>query len=159
VKSYLGIITVAGSYRRVQELLRNAGFDACSVFGELDVICRGIDFTDISEYRSILDRVVSICGKLISRTHSLVLLSPQVTLPEKHPFAFILISVSIQLFDQILAQIRIMDEVSFAEVIIGPYDIICEVDVENLTQLEHVVTNILRVEGVQSTTTMICTVR
>jgi len=75
---------------------------------------------------------------------------------EKVPAAFVLINAEIGSEDEVLKELRKMDNVKEAYVVYGVYDIVAKVEAETMDKLKEVVTwKVRRLNKVRSTLTMI----
>jgi len=74
----------------------------------------------------------------------------------KVPAAFVLINAEIGSEDEVLKELRKMDNVKEAYVVYGVYDIVAKVEAETMDKLKEVVTwKVRRLSKVRSTLTMI----
>jgi len=72
------------------------------------------------------------------------------------PAAFVLINAEIGSEDEVLKELRKMDNVKEAYVVYGVYDIVAKVEAETMDKLKEVVTwKVRRLSKVRSTLTMI----
>ncbi len=72
------------------------------------------------------------------------------------PAAFVLINAEIGSEDEVLKELRKMDNVKEAYVVYGVYDIVAKVEAETMDKLKEVVTwKVRRLNKVRSTLTMI----
>jgi DNA-binding Lrp family transcriptional regulator len=70
------------------------------------------------------------------------------------PFAYILISASPVSIDYIQEKVYEMNEIQKVDIVLGPYDLVAELSVDNMKKLTDTVNRILRIDGVLTTVTM-----
>ena len=72
------------------------------------------------------------------------------------PAAFVLINAEIGSEDEVLKELRLMEQVKEAYVVYGVYDIVAKVESETMDKLKEIVTwKVRRLNKVRSTLTMI----
>jgi DNA-binding Lrp family transcriptional regulator len=75
---------------------------------------------------------------------------------QKVPAAFVLINAEIGSEDEVLKELRSMEQVKEAYVVYGVYDIVAKVESETMDKLKEIVTwKVRRLNKVRSTLTMI----
>jgi DNA-binding Lrp family transcriptional regulator len=75
---------------------------------------------------------------------------------QKVPAAFVLINAEIGSEDEVLKELRAMEQVKEAYVVYGVYDIVAKVESETMDKLKEIVTwKVRRLNKVRSTLTMI----
>ncbi len=71
--------------------------------------------------------------------------------------AYILISVKTGYEYDVLEQIDEIEEVTESAITFGEYDVIARVEIQNIGQLDDIVTKIRKIPGVERTSTLITT--
>jgi hypothetical protein len=130
--------------------------DSFLLFGPIDILIEFRGVTDLEEYIERWLTPISRIGegeKLVTDTLTLIV-GKEGRLVREIPFAVIFLSVQPQQFETVRRGIQSVPEVLSADLVFGPYDIICPVRAKNMADLEQVVLSVqTRVSGIERTLT------
>jgi hypothetical protein len=161
MKAYMGLNCKPGAYNEVlKKLLFGLKIDQQNVFllfGPVDVL---IKFTNLVSVEEFVDkwinpiRMIGAEDDLITKTMSLIVASEGPALTEK-PFAFLFLNTKPQSVQNVRAKLLTLPEVLSADIVLGPFDMICSIKAEDHEDLETSVLLIQQIAGIESSVTSI----
>ena len=130
--------------------------DSFLLFGPIDILIEFRDVTSLEEYIEQWLTPISRIGegeKLVTETLTLIV-GKEGQLVREVPFAVIFLSVQPQQFENVRIGIQSVPNVLSADLVFGPYDIICPIRAKNMADLEQVVLSVqTNVSGIERTLT------
>lgn len=161
MKAYMGLTCKPGTYSEViKKLLIGLQVDQQNVFllfGPVDILVQFNDLKNVEEFvEKWFDpiRNIGLEDGLITKTLSFVSITDGTRLKEK-PFAFIFMNTTPKSLEAVQKKLLSIPEVILADIVLGPYDVICGVKTEDRDTLEPLVGVIQQIPGVESTFTSI----
>jgi hypothetical protein len=161
----MGLEAEPGRQTSLHRELKNRGFEVYPTFGGHDIIARPPAFRDVTEYRKIVDSVMFITENdkpIVGNVTSYLIFDHFRKQAAAEPTAFCFIRSgrhsSRDSFDETVQRIYEIESVVSASVVIGIFDLVCEVQAKDLVQLRQTVDWILSTPGVSSRATMVCVV-
>ena len=159
MKIYLGLNCKVGTSKKVIKKLLALNVpsgDSLLLFGYIDILIEFRDVTGLEEYIERWLTPISRIGEgeeLVTETLTLIVGKEGPSIREI-PFAVIFLSVQPQHFETVRIGIQSVPEVLSADLLLGPYDIICPVRAKNMADLEQVVLSVqTSVSGIKRTLT------
>jgi DNA-binding Lrp family transcriptional regulator len=147
MKIYLGLQCKVGTPRRVLKKLLDInipGGDIFLLFGPLDILIELEKVPSLEGYIKKWLKPISMIGAeegLIAETLTLIVGQESPPLTEV-PYAFIFVNTKPPAFEDVRRSVLAIPEVLCADLVFGPYDIICPVRAKNRLDLERVLLNI-----------------
>ena len=161
MKAYMGLNCKPGAYNEVlKKLLFGLKIDQQNVFllfGPVDILIR---FTNLASVEEFLEkwvnpiRMIGADDDLITKTMSLIAASEGPTLSER-PFAFLFLNTKPQSVENVKTKLLTLPEVLSADIVLGPYDVICSIKAEDHEDLETSVLLIQQISGIESSITSV----
>ncbi len=165
MQAYMGIEAEPGFRTNLYNLLRTRNMETFLTIGVHDVVCRSPSFADMKEFRKIVDSILFLTEKgkaLVENTTTYLILDQIGRKSDKKPSAFCFVRSgklpSRDMFERMVNALYKINSVLAISVVIGTFDLICEVDTENLVELRSTVNKILSTPGVSARATTVCMV-
>ncbi len=163
--AYIGLETALGSKNTLYTSLKERQVEAYRTLGAHDVICRLPSFSTLDEFRKIIDSILFTTEKnrpVVENTTSYIIMNHQRKKTDKKPTAFCFVRSgslpSRGRFDKMVTDVLAISSVVAVSVVIGLFDLVCEVVTKNVAELKSVVDKILTTPGVSPRATMVCIV-
>lgn len=163
--AYIGLETVPGSQNALYKVLKERELEAYRTLGAHDVICRLPAFASLDDFRKTIDSILFTTEKnkpMVQNTTSYLIMTHHRKKTEKKPTAFCFVRSGMLpsrgKFDKMVTDVLAIPPVIAVSVVIGLFDLICEVVTKNVAELKAVVDKILTTPGVSPRATMICIV-
>ena len=161
MKAYMGLTCKPGAYNEVLKKLL-LGFhidqqDVFLLFGPVDIL---IGFTNLASVEEFVEkwvnpiRMIGAENDLITKTMSLIVASEGPRLSEK-PFAFLFLNTKPRSSEDVKTTLLTLPEVLSADVVLGPFDVICSIKAEDHEDLETSVLLVQQIAGIVSSVTSI----
>jgi len=131
--------------------------DIFLLFGPVDLL---IQFNDIKSVSGFIEkwfnpiRMIGAKEDLITKTLSFITISEGPEITEK-PFAFVFLNTKPKNLETVRVKLLKIPEVISADSVLGPYDIICALKVQDQAELETLVLLIQQITGVESSMTSV----
>jgi nitrate reductase NapAB chaperone NapD len=161
MKAYMGLTCKPGAYNEVlKKLLFKLGVDQQNMFllfGPVDILLMFTNLPNVEEFVKRWVNPIRLIGAeddLITKTMSLIVSSEGPSLAEK-PFAFLLLNTKPQSTEDVKTKLLTLPEVLSADVVLGPFDVICSIKAENHEDLETSVLLIQQIDGLTNSVTSI----
>jgi hypothetical protein len=161
MKAYMGLKCKPGSYNAViKELLMRLHIDQQDVyllFGPVDILVQFPDLKNLQEFTEKWFNPIRLLGAeedWISKTISLIVILEGPKLVEK-PYAFIFFNAKPKSLEAVQTKLLSIPEVLSADIVLGPYDIICPVKASDREELETTVLLLQQIPGIESSFTSI----
>ena len=161
MKAYTGLTCKPGAYNEVlKKLLIGLNIDQQNVFllfGPVDILIRFANLASVEEFVEKWVNPIKMIGTeedLIKKTMSLIVASEGPTIAEK-PFAFLFLNTKPQSVENVRAKLLTLPEVLSADIVLGPFDVICSIKAEDHEDVETSVLLIQQISGIESTVTSI----
>jgi hypothetical protein len=160
MKAYMAISAKVGCFNRVLDELINMKLskkDVFLLFGPLDIIVR---FKEIESFNGFIKewydpiRKILPQNPLIDKTETFIVAIEGKPFNEE-PYAFVFANCNPSNIEEVQQEIQKIPNVLSAEVVFGPYDLICPVKATNKAQLQRLVSEIEKISGIQDTVTEI----
>ncbi len=159
--AYMGLTCKPGAYNEVlKKLLFSLNIDQQNVFllfGPVDILIRFTNLANSEEFVNKWVKPIRMIGTeddLIRKTMSLIVASEGPKMTEK-PFAFLFLNTKPQSVEDVRAKLLTLPEVLSADIVLGPYDIICSIKADDHEDLETSVLLIQQIAGLESSVTSI----
>jgi len=159
----MGLEAEPGFHERLYESLTKRGVEAFLTLGGHDIICRTPTFRNLEEFRRIVDGILFTKyggNVIVANCTSYIILERHSKKTRSRPSAFCFIRSgrmsSRNHFDGMVGRVRDLPSVLAVSVVIGYFDLVCEVRTENIAQLKQAVDQILATPGVSSRAVMVC---
>jgi len=157
----MGLKCKPGAYNEVmKKLIFGLNIDQQNVFllfGPVDILIRFNNLTGVEEFVEKWVTPIRMIGgedDLITKTMSLIVVSEGQTLAEK-PFAFLFLNTKPQSAEEVRKKVLTLPEVLSADIVLGPFDVICSIKAEDAEDLETSVLLIQQIAGLESSATSI----
>ena len=157
----MGLACKPGAYNEVlKKLIFQFNIDQQNVFllfGPVDILIRFRNLENVEEFiRKWVNpiRMIGAEDDLITKTISLIVASEGPILAEK-PFAFLFLNTKPQNAEEVKTKLLTIPEVLSADMVLGPYDVICSIKAEDNQDLETTVLLIQQIHGLESSVTSI----
>ncbi len=156
----MAISAKVGCFNRVlDELIKMklSKNDVFLLFGPLDIIVR---FKEIESFNVFIKewydpiRKILPQNPLITKTETFIVAIEGKPFNEE-PYAFVFANCDPSNIEEVQKEIQKIHNVLSAEVVFGPYDLICPVKATNKAQLQRLVSEIEKISGIQDTVTEI----
>ncbi len=161
MKVYMGLKCKPGSYNEVlKKLLLGLHIDQQNLhllFGPVDILVQFPDLKNIQEFTEKWFNPIRRIGEdedWITNTISLIVISEGPKLVET-PYAFIFLNTKPKSLETVQKKLLTIPEVLSADVVLGPFDIICSVKAADRDELEPLVSVIQQITGIESSITSI----
>jgi hypothetical protein len=131
--------------------------DIFLLFGPVDLL---IQFNDIKSVSGFIEkwfnpiRMIGAKEDLITKTLSFITISEGPEITEK-PFAFVFLNTKPKNLETVRVKLLKIPEVISADSVLGPYDIICALKVQDQAELETLVLLMQQITGVESSMTSV----
>jgi hypothetical protein len=165
MQAFMGLEAEPGSQNKLHEILKAEQIEAYLTRGGHDIVCRLPEFSDLKEYRKLVDRILFTKDEdraIVANVTSYVVLDRFEKKSGKLPSAFCFVRSgrlpSRDRFDQMLRNVYKIDRVLSVSVVIGFFDLVCEIEAESLAELKQTIDQILSTPGVSSRAVMVCMV-
>lgn len=163
--AYVGLETRPGSQRSLYKVLRARQIEAFLTLGTHDVICRLPSFSSLEEFRKIIDSLLFIKekdGPLVENSTSYIIMDQRRKKTDKRATAFVFVRSgrigSRDKFDKMVSDVLGNPTILAVSVVIGLFDLLCEVNTKDVAELRVTVDRILSTPGVSPRATMVCIV-
>jgi DNA-binding Lrp family transcriptional regulator len=162
--AYVGLEAEPESQSAIYRILRERGVETYQTLGAHQLICRLQSFATIDEFRKLIDSMLFTTENnrpLVENMTSYIIVNHHRKKTEKPTaFAFIRSSKlpSREKFDKMVTNVLAVPCVVAVSVVIGLFDLVCEVVTRNVAELGGVVDEIVSVPGVSSRSRMVCIV-
>jgi DNA-binding Lrp family transcriptional regulator len=163
--SYVGLETEPGSQERLFRILKERQIESYRTLGAHDVICRLSPFSTLGEFRNLIDGILFTTEKdrpLVENVTSYIIVNHFRKKTDKKPTAFCFLrSGRLSLrgeFDRMVAAVLGIPNVLAVSVVIGFFDLVCEVITKDVAELKTALDRILSTPGVSPRATMVCIV-
>jgi DNA-binding Lrp family transcriptional regulator len=163
--AYIGLETAPGSQNTLYAILNGRKIDAHLTLGAYEIICRLPSFANLDEFRKVIDSILYTMEKgrpIVENTTTFVIMNHHRKNARKRPTAFCFLRSgrlpSRAKFDKMVADILSIPTVLAVSVVIGFFDIVCEVISKDVAELKTIMDKMLSTPGVSPSTTMICLV-
>jgi hypothetical protein len=161
MNAYMGLTCKPGAYTEVlKKLLIGLNIDQQNVFllfGPVDILIRFTNLASVEEFVEKWVNPIRMIGtedELIKKTMSLIVASEGPALAEK-PFAFLFLNTKPQSAENVRTKLLTLPEVLTADIVLGPFDVICSIKAEDHEDLETSVLLIQQIPGLESSVTSI----
>ena len=147
MKAYMALISKIGSFNRVlDELIRLnlSKKDVFLLFGPVDILVQIRELKDLDEFASKWFnpiRNITPQEPLIDKSQTFIVFSEGKSFNEE-PYAFLFLNTHPRNIEQVQAALENMPQVLSADVVFGPYDIICAVRAKDRTDLQQIIAKI-----------------
>jgi hypothetical protein len=149
MKVYIGVQCRVGTPRRVLKKLLDLnipGGDIFLLFGPLDILIELENVKNLDEYIKKWFKPITMVGaeeELITEALTLIVRqdSPPIT---EVPFALIFVNTKPPAYEDVRRSILTIPDVLSADLVFGPYDIICPVRAKDRLDLERVLLTLSR---------------
>ena len=165
MEAYMGLEAEPGYQANLYKILKTRNMEAFLTLGTHDIVCRLPSFTDLNEFRKLVQSILFTTegGRpLVENTTTYIIIDHYSKKTEKKPTAFCFIRSgrmpSRDKFDKMVNDVFDIESVLAVSVVIGFFDLICEVRTDNLLALHSTINQILSTPGVSSRATMVCMV-
>ena len=163
--SYIGLETEPGSQDKLYRILKERQIESYRTLGTHDVICRLLPFSTLDEFRDQLDSILFTTEKnrpLVENTTSYIVMNHFRKKTDRKPTAFCFIRTgklsSRAKFDKMVTDVLGIPSVLAVSVVIGLFDLVCEVITKNVAELKNSLDKILSTPGISPRATMVCIV-
>jgi DNA-binding Lrp family transcriptional regulator len=163
--AFIGLETEPGSQNALYRILKERQVEAYRTLGAHDIICRVPPFATLDEFRKVIDSVLFTTEKnrpLVENTTTYIIMNHHRKKTDKKPTAFCFVRSgrlpSRGKFDKMVTEVLAIPAIVAVSVLIGLFDLVCEVVTKNVAELKTVVDKILSTPGVSSRATMVCIV-
>ena len=163
--AYIGLETEPGSQNALYKVLRARQMEAFLTLGAHDIICRLPSFANLEELRRMIDSILFTTEKdrpLVGNTTSYIIIDHHRKKTDKKPTAFCFVRSgklpSRDKFDKMVTGVLGIASVLSVSVVIGLFDLLCEVITKDVAELKSTVDKILSTPGVSPRATMVCIV-
>ncbi len=163
--AYIGLETEPGSQDGLYKILRARQIEAFLTLGAHDIICRLPSFANLGEFRRMIDSILFATEKdrtLVENTTSYIIVDHHRKKTDKKPTAFCFVRSgrlpSRKRFDEMVTDVLGIPSVLAVSVVIGLFDLVCEVIMKDIAELKTTVDKILSTPGVSPRATMVCIV-
>jgi DNA-binding Lrp family transcriptional regulator len=161
MKAYMGLTCKSGSYNEVlKKLLFGLNVDQQNVFllfGPVDILVQFNELENLDDFVHNWFNKVKMIGaeeNLLTKTLSLIVIS-EGKLQSERPYAFLFLNAQPKNLENVQKTLLEFPEVLSADTVFGPYDLVCSVKASSQEELEHSVSAIQRIPGVESSVTSI----
>jgi len=161
MKAYMGLNCKPGAYNEVlKKLIFGLSIDQQNLFllfGPVDILIR---FTNLASVEEFLNewvtpiRMIGAENDLITKTMSLIVAAEGPTSAER-PYAFLFLNTKPQSAEDVRKKLLTLPEVLSADMVLGPFDVICSIKAEDHEDLETSVLLIQQIAGLESSVTAI----
>lgn len=163
--AYIGLETGPGFQDGVYRALKARGIEAYLTLGAHDIICKLPSFTNLQEFRGLIDSILFTTDRnraLVENTTSYLILEQHRKKGTEKPTAFCFVRsgrhTSREKFDRTVTDVSRIRSVIAASVVIGLFDLVCEVVTKDIAELKTTVDKILATPGVSPRAIMACIV-
>jgi hypothetical protein len=168
MKAYMALSSKVGACDKVLEEIKKMNLCARALnereqnvfllFGPVDILVQFSELKDIDEFVSkwfTPIRMITPEEPLIEKTQTWITLSEGKPFTEE-PFAFLFLNTQPRNLEQVQQTLQTIPQVLSADIVFGPYDIICAVKAKDKAELQQVITQIQKeVPNIQGTMTQI----
>ena len=162
--AYVGLETEPGSESAAYRVLRERGVETYHTLGAHHLICRVQSFANIDEFRKLIDSMLFTTENnrpIVENMTSYIIVNHHRNGTERPTaFAFMRTSKlpSRASFDKMVTDVLAVPCVVAVSVVVGLFDLVCEIVTKNVAELRSVVDQIVSVPGVSSRSRMVCIV-
>jgi len=163
--AYIGLVTEHGSQDGLYEILKGRKIDAFLTLGAYDMICRLPSFATLGELRRTVDSILFTKQKgrpLVENITSHIIMGHHRKKVNKDSTAFCFFRSGMlpsrDKFDKMVAGVLSVSSVIAVSVVIGSFDLVCEVITKDVAELKATVDQILATPGISPRATMVCIV-
>jgi len=161
LKAYIGLTCKAGGFNEVLKKLLHQHLidpkDIFLLFGPVDILIRFANLKSLEEFIEKYFNPVRLIGaeeNLITKTLSFIVAREGPSSAES-PFAVVFLNVQPMHLESVHQTLLSFPEVLSADIVFGPYDIICSVRAVDQMDLLCTVTKIQEILGVENSVTSI----
>jgi len=147
MKAYMALTSKVGSFNRVlDELIRLnlSKKDVFLLFGPVDILVQIRGLKDLDEFvNKWFNPIRNITPKepLIDKSQTFIVFSEGKAFSEE-PYAFLFLNTHPRNIEQVQAALQSIPQVLSADIVFGPYDIICAVRAKDRADLQQLITKI-----------------
>ena len=163
--AYIGLEAEPGTRSILLQALRERGIEAYPTLGGHDIVCRSPPFADLAEFRALVDSILFITVEtraIVANSTTYIILDHMRKQTDGKTAAFCFIRSgklpSRESFDKMVQSLLELDSVLSVSVTIGFFDLVCEIQSNNIADLRRTVDQVLSTEGVSSRAIMVCMV-
>jgi hypothetical protein len=163
--AYVGLETHPGSQDSLYKILKRRQIEAHRTLGAHDIICRVPSFTNLEEFRKTIDSMLFTTERdkpLVENTTSYIIIDQSRKKTDKETTAFCFFRFgglpSRTKFDKMVRDLLNISSIVAVSVVIGLFDLVCEVITKNVAELKTTVDKVLTTPGVSPRATMVCIV-
>ena len=161
MKAYMGLNCKSGAYHEVlKKLIFDFNIDQQNLFllfGPVDILISFPDLANVEEfYKKWINpiRMIDSQHDSITKTISLIAATEGPALAEK-PFAFLFLNTKPQSTEDVRTKLLTLPEVLSADIVLGPFDVLCSIKAKDREDLETSVLLIQKITGVENSVTSI----
>jgi nitrate reductase NapAB chaperone NapD len=166
MKAYMGLTCKPGAYNEVlKKLIFGLQLDQQNIFllfGPIDILIQFNDLENLDDFVQNCFNKVKMVGaeeNLLTKTLSLIVVS-EGRLQSERPFAFLFLNAQPKNVENIQRTLLLFPEMLSADIVFGPYDLICSVRANGQEELERTISAVQSIPGVEgSVTSIVSTIR
>jgi len=162
----MGLTCKLGAYNEVlKKLICGLQLDQRNIFllfGPIDILIQFNDLENLDDFVQNCFNKVKMVGaeeNLLTKTLSLIVVS-EGRLQSERPFAFLFLNAQPKNVENIQRTLLLFPEMLSADIVFGPYDLICSVRANGQEELERTISAVQSIPGVEgSVTSIVSTIR
>jgi len=162
----MGLTCKPGAYNEVlKKLIFGMQLDQQNIFllfGPIDILIQFNDLENLDDFVQNCFNKVKMVGaeeNLLAKTLSLIVVS-EGRLQSERPFAFLFLNAQPKNAENIQRTLLLFPEMLSADIVFGPYDLICSVRANGQEELERTISAVQSIPGVEgSVTSIVSTIR
>jgi nitrate reductase NapAB chaperone NapD len=162
----MGLTCKLGAYNEVlKKLIFGLQLDQRNIFllfGPIDILIQFNDLENLDDFVQNCFNKVKMVGaeeNLLTKTLSLIVVS-EGRLQSERPFAFLFLNAQPKNVENIQRTLLLFPEMLSADIVFGPYDLICSVRANGQEELERTISAVQSIPGVEgSVTSIVSTIR
>jgi nitrate reductase NapAB chaperone NapD len=162
----MGLTCKPGAYNEVlKKLIFGLQLDQRNIFllfGPIDILIQFNDLENLDDFVQNCFNKVKMVGaeeNLLTKTLSLIVVS-EGRLQSERPFAFLFLNAQPKNVENIQRTLLLFPEMLSADIVFGPYDLICSVRANGQEELERTISAVQSIPGVEgSVTSIVSTIR
>jgi nitrate reductase NapAB chaperone NapD len=162
----MGLTCKPGAYNEVlKKLIFGLQLDQRNIFllfGPIDILIQFNNLENLDDFVQNCFNKVKMVGaeeNLLTKTLSLIVVS-EGRLQSERPFAFLFLNAQPKNVENIQRTLLLFPEMLSADIVFGPYDLICSVRANGQEELERTISAVQSIPGVEgSVTSIVSTIR
>ena len=162
----MGLTCKLGAYNEVlKKLIFGLQLDQRNIFllfGPIDILIQFNNLENLDDFVQNCFNKVKMVGaeeNLLTKTLSLIVVS-EGRLQSERPFAFLFLNAQPKNVENIQRTLLLFPEMLSADIVFGPYDLICSVRANGQEELERTISAVQSIPGVEgSVTSIVSTIR